>query len=285
MLAEGEKRNPTRNQWPFTRTTSIQKWIEAGGRFFESVEQVLIEKAALTPESLRGISDYNGFENRPDIHPLVYIKPDVLESIGDAPVVLIAFMAPSAGGKDTILKMAFAKISEFATKIITHTTRKPREDGSDSGQYHFTMADEFQRLVSAGAFAEFLPPGEQGQQSYGTTKSDIEDAIGEGKRIIIWRGEFIGWKELKPWMKRNYSDIPCLSIFTLPKASLHTLMEWIRDKRGNDPSERWRQTKAQMEVIAGGTADMFIVNPLEKDGLPTQATDAFVALLTYINDG
>lgn len=239
----------------------------------------------LTPETLRGIGGYPRFEHKPDIHPLVYIKPNVLEGVHDAPVILIAFMAPSAGGKDSILKMALSRISEFATKIITHTTRESRGDGSDSGQYHFTNAGEFQQFVKSGGFAEYLPPGEQGEHFYGTMRSDVEDAVREGKRIVIWRGEFIGWKELKYWMKRNHPEIPCLSVFTLPKAPLDKLMEWIQGKRGNDPSEQWRQKKARMEVIAGGSADMFIVNPIEESGLPTQATEAFVQLLTHINEG
>ncbi len=86
-------------------------------------------------------------------------------------------------------------------------------------------------------------------------------------------------------MKRNHTEIPCFSVFTLPKAPLTKLMEWIQGKRGNDPSEQWRQSKARMEVIAGGSADMFIVNPIEESGLPTQATEAFVQLLTHINEG
>ncbi len=285
MTSIQERRDPLQNQWPFIRTHSVDQWIAAGQRFFQSVDEILVQQRELTPETLRGIGEYAHFIHRPEIHPLVYIKPYVLECVQNAPVILIAFMAPSAGGKDSILKMGLPRISEFTTKIITHTTREPRGDGSDSGQYHFTRADEFQQRVDAGEFAEYLPPGEQGKHFYGTMRSDIEDAIGEGKRIIIWRGEFIGWKELKYWMKRNHQEIPCFSVFTLPKAPLDKLMEWIKVKRGNDPSEQWRQSKARMEVIAGGSADMFIVNPIEESGLPTQATEAFIQLLTYINEG
>lgn len=280
-----ERRNPSQNQWPFLRTNSVDEWVAAGQRFFHSVDEILVQQRELTPETLRGIGEYARFEHSPEIHPLVYIKPNVLECVQGAPVILIAFMAPSAGGKDSILKLGLPKISEFTTKIITHTTREPRNDGSDSGQYHFSRADEFQQWVDAGKFAEYLPPGEQGKHFYGTMGSDIEDAIGEGKRITVWRGEFIGWKELKYWMKRNHPEIPCFSVFTLPKAPLTKLMEWIQGKRGNDPSEQWRQSKARMEVIAGGSADMFIVNPIEESGMPTQATEAFIQLLTHINEG
>lgn len=285
MALSQERRDTLQNQWPFIRSTSVGEWIAAGQRFFESVDEILVHQMELTPETLRGIGDYARFEPRQDVHPLVYIKPNVLDGVHDAPVVLIAFMAPSAGGKDSILKMALSRISGFATKIITHTTREPRGDGSDLGQYHFTEAGEFQQFVQSGEFAEYLPPGEQGEHFYGTMRSDVEDAVREEKRIVIWRGEFIGWKELKYWMKRNHPDIPCLSIFTVPKAPLGKLMEWIQGKRGNQRSEQWRQSKARMEVIAGGSADMFIVNPIEESGLPTQATEAFITLLTHINEG
>lgn len=285
MSSIQERRDILQNQWPFIRTNSVDQWIAAGQRFFKSVDEILVRQKELTPETLRGIGEYARFENRPEIDPLVYIKPDVLEGVHDAPVILIAFMAPSAGGKDTILKIALSRISEFATKIITHTTREARSDGSDNGQYHFTGADEFQQSINEGEFAEYLPPGEQGKHFYGTMRSDIEDAVRKGKRIIIWRGEFIGWKELKYWMKRNYPEIPCLSVFTIPKAPLGKLMEWIQGKRGNESSEQWRQRKAQMEVIAGGSAEIFIVNPLEESGQPMQATEAFIKLLTYIKEG
>ena len=62
-------------------------------------------------------------------------------------------------------------------------------------------------------------------------------------------------------------------------------MDWIIGKRGNDPKEQWRQKKAQMEVIAGGQADIFIVNPIEEGGAPTQAAEAFHRLLLRINEG
>ncbi len=284
MTPEQDRRDPRRNCWPFVRTNSIGEWIEAGQRFFESAYEVLVRQKELTPETLRGISDYVNFEKRPDIHSLVYVKSDVFEQVHGARIVLIAFMAPSAGGKDTILKRAWPAISGLATKIITHTTRKPREDESDGGNYHFVAASDFERQVSAEAFAEHLPPGEQGEHWYGTAKHDIEQALQTGKRIVIWRGEFIGWKELKYWMNRNHPDVPCVSIFTIPKTSLDILMQWIRGKRGDDPKEHWRQRKAQLEIIAGGSADVFIVNPLEEGGQPTQATGAFVALLQFIHD-
>ena len=67
-------------------------------------------------------------------------------------------------------------------KVVTCTTRKPRDGEKDGVDYHFLTSEEFERLISKGAFIEFVS---YNGNSYGTLKKDVE---GDRKAIILEPG-------------------------------------------------------------------------------------------------
>lgn len=266
-------------QWPIGgRFRAVADWIAAGYDVAGGYWSLVLRQKQLTPESLAGVSGYKDFVRRPDIHPLVWVKPDAFDGLEDAEGVFDEWLGPSGGGKDTIKDRARLKAPRLYAPVITHTTRPPRPEEVDGLVYNFTTPDDFDRLIREHAFAECV---HQGDYSYGTTFQAIERAF-QTNRIALWRGEPIGGEHLKYQIARRYGGrVACRQMFTVPTTSLHTLYRWIEDKRGKQEARSWRQQRAFLDIIAGGTMDIFIENPLQEDG-PVQATEAFIATLQYM---
>ena len=67
--------------------------------------------------------------------------------------VLLMLSGPSGVGKTTVAHRLLAKNINLS-RVVTCTTRLPREGESDGVDYHFLEEKEFQRRVEAGKFLE-----------------------------------------------------------------------------------------------------------------------------------
>jgi guanylate kinase len=89
--------------------------------------------------------------------------------------------APSGTGKTTILKRVLGEFPE--TKFsVSYTTRSPRPGEKEGVEYHFVSRDEFQRMIQAGAFAEWT---ELLGHYYGTSKAFLEESLNQGIDVIL----------------------------------------------------------------------------------------------------
>lgn len=131
--------------------------------------------------------------------------------------MIIVLLGASGSGKTTIE-------NELAThhgfeKIVSYTTRKPREGEENGKDYYFIDNDTFEEILSRDLFAEY----DEYSQSrlYGTLKSDY--AGGENKVAVLTPN---GLRQLK---KNCDSD----DIFTvLVRASLGTRIKRYIDRVG-----------------------------------------------------
>lgn len=92
--------------------------------------------------------------------------------------VIGLIVGPAGSGKTTIAD----KLLEFyrIKKVITTTTRTPREDEINGVHYHFVSPERFQELIEAGAFIEWsIVHGKEGEKDryYGIQKADIMQAL------------------------------------------------------------------------------------------------------------
>lgn len=89
--------------------------------------------------------------------------------------VIIALCGKSASGKSTIQK---ALAEEYPVhKIISCTTRPPREGEIDGVDYHFLTEDEF---LAGSLNGDFLETAQFRGWYYGTRKQDISNEISVG---------------------------------------------------------------------------------------------------------
>ena len=99
----------------------------------------------------------------------------------DTQPVLLVLSGPSGVGKTTVAQQLLAN-NESLTRLVTCTTRAPREGEVDGEAYHFLSVEEFERRVASG---EFLEHAEVYGQGYGTMKSAVTEALATGQDVIV----------------------------------------------------------------------------------------------------
>ena len=216
--------------------------------------------------------DYARFGPLLRIDPLIWGKQEISPSLS-AEKHVVAFLGPSASGKDTILR----GITVPYTQIITHTTRIHRKDPSLADKYFFVDKKQFNTLDQQHKFIETLPLP---SGFYGTTISETERALLSSNQIIVWRGEETGLPAMWKWLTENHPMVQRHVVFVLPHMPLVDLAVRIIEQRGADEAKGRIQKSIREILSAGSSADFLVLNPPQPDG-PRDATRATQNLFTY----
>jgi len=83
------------------------------------------------------------------------------------------FIGPSGSGKTSLAEKAFST----EQKIISYTTRSPREGEEHGRDYYFVSKKEFKQMVNRDQFAEYDGYDEH---FYGIAKATLRDALAAG---------------------------------------------------------------------------------------------------------
>ena len=104
---------------------------------------------------------------------------------------LFIITAPSGAGKTTLIKRAIdyaKKINEQVHLAVSHTTRNPRSGEEDGKDYLFINEGEFKNNIAQDEYLEYaLVHG----NLYGTPKSEIENKLKDGSKVLLeidWQG-------------------------------------------------------------------------------------------------
>lgn len=102
------------------------------------------------------------------------------------PVPLLLVLAgPAGSGKSTLCDRLVLERPEFA-RVVTTTTRPPREGEIDGVHYHFFPPEEFRRRVSANEFLEWAQVhGDNDRRLYGTLKSSVLEPLARGQNLVM----------------------------------------------------------------------------------------------------
>ena len=95
--------------------------------------------------------------------------------------VLLVLSGPSGVGKTTVAHRLL-DANENLKRIVTCTTRAPRDGEQDGVDYHFLDESEFLKRLERG---EFLEHAVVYGKYYGTLKSSVNDAFAAGRDILI----------------------------------------------------------------------------------------------------
>jgi len=155
---------------------------------------------------------------------------------------LMIVSSPSGAGKTTLTRRL---LEEFAGPppglafSVSYTTR-PRRSGEVEGRdYHFVSADEFQRMIDRGEFAEHaFVHGNR----YGTAQAPVEAALTAGKDVIFdvdWQG---GAALAERWPDDS------LKIFILPP-DLDVLARRLRERATDAPEVIERRLRKAIEEL------------------------------------
>jgi guanylate kinase len=168
---------------------------------------------------------------------------------GSAHPLLVVLSGPSGAGKDAVLDEMAQRGYRFH-RVITCTTRPPRETERDGVDYFFVSDEEFDRLIASGGLLEHAVV--YGHRS-GVPRQQVVDQLAAGNDVVV-RTDVQGAASIKKLMPE------AVLIFIAP-SSIDELEARIR-ARGSDDEER---VQRRLRTAAGEMArrdefDYVVVN-------------------------
>ena len=118
---------------------------------------------------------------------------------------LFVIAAPSGAGKTSLVRALMERVPALRFSI-SYTTRARRPTEEHGRDYFFVGKDEFLRMIAAG---EFLEHATVFDNSYGTSRDQVEQSLAGGRDLILeidWQGA--------AQVRRALPE--CVSIFILP---------------------------------------------------------------------
>jgi len=116
--------------------------------------------------------------------------------------ILLVITGPSGVGKDTA-KELFLKRNPGFHKIVTDTSRLPREGETEGISHNFFTNEQFKQRVNTGQYLEYIEvrPGE-----YKGTSKEAISAILTGKNVI-WQVDEYAMAHIKRIIKENMPEM------------------------------------------------------------------------------
>ena len=164
---------------------------------------------------------------------------------------LFVVAAPSGAGKSSLVK-ALMELDARVQSSVSHTTRAPRGQEKHGREYFFVSEQEFDSMVSHGAFLEWA--NVHGRR-YGTSRKAIEDRINQGADVVL-EIDYQGALQIKKIFEN------AVLIFILPPSwdELRSRLE----RRGEDAPDviEVRLKNAAEEMAQAKEFDYVIINEL-----------------------
>jgi guanylate kinase len=99
--------------------------------------------------------------------------------------VLLVIAGPAGSGKSTLCDRLVQERPEFS-RVVTTTTRAPREGEINGVHYHFFSPAEFRRKIANGEFLEWAQVhGDHEDRLYGTLTSSVLDPLRQGRSLVM----------------------------------------------------------------------------------------------------
>lgn len=188
---------------------------------------------------------------------------------GDAPPlpppVYLVVSGPAGGGKTTLcaaLVEAFGPGRPPAglrplRRVVTTTTRAPRQGERDGVDYHFLDRPGFLRRKAAGAFLEWA---EVYEHLYGTGRDEVQAGFAGGFNLIQ-SIDVQGAASLRTLARRDaLLRGRLLSVFVSP-ATVEELQRRLVARAQNDPDDLARRLEeAEKEMAQAGHFDLHLVS-------------------------
>ncbi|MBV1778438.1 guanylate kinase [Paeniglutamicibacter sp. ABSL32-1] len=157
---------------------------------------------------------------------------------------------PTAVGKGTISTYIRDNYPQVWLSVSA-TTRQPRPGEVDGVHYFFVGPEKFGELVNDGEMLEWAVV--HGQNSYGTIRTKVEEAVAAGKRVLL-EIDLQGARQVK-------ENLPEATFVFLAPPSWEELVRRLVGRGTETPEEQQRRLEtAKLELAAESEFDVTIVN-------------------------
>jgi len=95
---------------------------------------------------------------------------------------LLILAGPAGSGKSTLCDR-LAESDHGFSRVVTTTTRAPREGEVNGEHYHFFTPEEFDARLAAGEFLEWA--WVHGKRRYGTLRRSVLEPLAAGRNLVM----------------------------------------------------------------------------------------------------
>ncbi|WP_035749813.1 guanylate kinase [Arthrobacter sp. 35W] len=163
---------------------------------------------------------------------------------------LTVLAGPTAVGKGTVSTFIRDNYPEVWLSVSA-TTRAARPGEVEGVHYFFKSAEEFDSLIADGDFLEWAVV--HGQNRYGTLRSTVENAVAEGKHVLL-EIDLQGARQVK-------EALPGAQFVFLAPPSWDELVRRLVGRGTETAEEQQRRLEtAKLELAAEPEFDHTIVN-------------------------
>jgi len=156
--------------------------------------------------------------------------------IGNGKLVIVS--GPSGVGKTTICNEVIEKL-ENVVIIVSVTTRTQSESEIDGKDYFFISKEDFEKQIEQEQLLEYA---EVFGNLYGTPKDKVEQALSDGKTVIL-EIDVQGGKQVKAFYPQ------AIMIFILPPGEKDLVRRMEKRARGEDShAAKQRLGEADAEI-------------------------------------
>lgn len=175
--------------------------------------------------------------------------------------LLVVIAGPAGSGKTTLCERLVAE-DENVQRVVTCTTRAPREGEVDGKDYHFLSNDQFDRAIETGAFLEWAKVH---ANRYGVLKSSIHDMLDHHLDIVM-NIDVQGVANIRSAAAEDKTLCKRLvTVFILPR-DLEVVRERLRGRGKDDEAEIERRVEtARKEVTLWPEFDYVIVTKSKEE--------------------
>lgn len=169
--------------------------------------------------------------------------------------LLLVLAGPAGSGKTTLCERMVEEVGPVE-RVVTCTTRPPREGEKDGVDYHFLDDAQFDRAINTGAFLEWAKVH---SNRYGVLKSVIQDKL-EANIDLVMNVDVQGVANIREAASEDeLLSKRLVTIFILPP-DLETVRRRLRGRGKDDEEEIERRIEtARGEVELWPEFDYVIV--------------------------
>jgi len=174
--------------------------------------------------------------------------------------VLLVLAGPAGSGKSTLCDRLVTAGLGF-TRVVTSTTRAPREGEVNGVHYHFFTPAQFDAKLAAGEFLEWA--WVHGERRYGTLAASVLGPLLQGQSLVISM-DVQGVESLRRIASRNAFLARSLTTVFI-RVDRERLMARMRERGKDDEAEiARRMATAEAELREASKFD-FVIESRTRD--------------------